>query len=358
MKVFNNTSVGGSNMSKVVKIVNGSYQHRPINGVSTLVREPKRGKKGLYVTVDGNSLIGEDRPIRVTVKKLSDIQYIKGNPEMPIEDDYAQADAPVEPTETPEESMMRIRKRFAILDRMTDAVANGVVRGLIVSGPPGVGKSFGVEKILDEYEAMHRLSGAKDARTEVVKGSMTPIGLYQTLYQNSSEGNILVLDDCDSVLLDDVCLNMLKAVLDSGKKRFVSWKSESHALRREGIPDRFEFKGGVIFITNLNFATLKSQKLRDHLAALESRCHYVDLAIYSEADKMLRIRQIVGDGMLSEYNFSDAEQDEVVDFVCDYKSKLRELSLRTVIKAADLKKMAPADWQEIAKTTLMKGMYC
>jgi hypothetical protein len=220
-----------------------------------------------------------------------------------------------------------------------------------------VGKSFGVERILDEYEAMHKLSGGKDTRTEVVKGSMTPIGLYQTLYQNSGSGNILVMDDCDSVLLDDVCLNMLKAVLDTGKKRYVSWKAESHALRREGIPDRFEFKGGVIFITNLNFATLKSQKLRDHLAALESRCHYVDLAIHSERDKMLRIRQIVNDGMLAEYDFSEEEQNEVVNFVDDYRLKLRELSLRTVIKAADLKKMAPADWQDIAKTTLMKGMY-
>jgi len=91
--------------------------------------------------------------------------------------------------------------------------------GLIVSGPPGVGKSFGVEKILDEYEAMHKLAGGKAPRTEIVKGSMTPIGLFQTLYNNSQEGNILVFDDCDSILFDEVCLNMLKAVLDSGKKR-------------------------------------------------------------------------------------------------------------------------------------------
>ena len=44
--------------------------------------------------------------------------------------------------ETPEQAMNRIKGRFQILDKMTDAVANNVVRGLIVSGPPGVGKSF------------------------------------------------------------------------------------------------------------------------------------------------------------------------------------------------------------------------
>ena len=87
--------------------------------------------------------------------------------------------------ETPEQAMNRIKGRFQILDKMTDAVANNVVRGLIVSGPPGVGKSFGVEKILDEYEAMAKLGGK--TRTEIVKGSMTPIGLYQTLFNNSNE---------------------------------------------------------------------------------------------------------------------------------------------------------------------------
>ena len=69
---------------------------------------------------------------------------------------------------------------------------------------------------------------------------------YQTLFNNSAAGDILVFDDCDSVLFDEVCLNMLKAVLDSGKKRTISWKAESSALRREGIPDRFDFAGGVI----------------------------------------------------------------------------------------------------------------
>jgi hypothetical protein len=250
--------------------------------------------------------------------------------------------------------MDRIRKRFAILDQMTDAVANGVVRGLIVSGPPGVGKSFGVERILDEYEAMHKLAGGKNPRTEVVKGSMTPIGLFQTLYNNSQDGNILVFDDCDSILFDEVCLNMLKAVLDSGKKRTISWKSESNALRREGIPDRFDFKGGCIFITNVNFENVRSKKIQDHLEALMSRCHYIDLEMDSIEDRFLRINQIVKDGMLNEYDFGDAGEQEVVDFMIEKASRLREVSLRMVLKVADLKKMAPENWKDLAESTCMK----
>ena len=257
------------------------------------------------------------------------------------------------PKETDEQAMTRIRERFAILDQMTDAVANGVVRGLIVSGPPGVGKSFGVEKILDEYDVMAKLS-SKPPRTEVVKGSMTPIGLYQTLYNNSQKGDILVFDDCDSVLFDEVCLNMLKAVLDSGKKRTISWKSESQALRREGIPDRFEFKGGCIFITNVDFEHVRSKKIKDHLAALMSRCHYIDLEMNSVSDRFLRINQIVRDGMLDEYNFGKEGDQEVVDFMVLKANRLREISLRMVLKVADLKQMSPDTWQELAESTCMK----
>ena len=70
----------------------------------------------------------------------------------------------------------------------------------------------------------------KSARTEVVKGSCYSNWSFQTLYNNQQAGNILVFDDCDSVLFDEVCLNMLKATLDSGKKRTITWKSESQAL--------------------------------------------------------------------------------------------------------------------------------
>jgi DNA-binding NarL/FixJ family response regulator len=165
---------------------------------------------------------------------------------------------------------------------------------------------------------------------------------------------VIVFDDCDSVLLDDLSLNILKAALDTSKKRTISWNTDSSMLRREGVPDRFEFKGGAIFITNIKFENVRSKKLQDHLAALESRCHYIDLQMDTDREKVLRIKQIVADGMLDSYEFEDIQKDEVVEFVDGNRSRLRELSLRTVLKVADLRKSFPSNWKAMADVTVMK----
>jgi hypothetical protein len=226
---------------------------------------------------------------------------------------------------------------------------------MIVSGPPGVGKSYGVEQEIDKATLFDKMAG-KRLRAEVVKGSATPIGLYQTLYKYSDTNCVVVFDDCDSILLDDVALNLLKGALDSGKKRKISWLSESSTLRREGIPDQFEFKGPVIFITNLKFDTMKSQKLRDHLDALQSRCHYLDLTLDTMRDKLLRIRQIAKDGVLfADYDFEPAVQDDIIDFMNVNKDRLREVSLRMALKIADLRKLSVLNWKRLAETTCMKA---
>ena len=163
-----------------------------------------------------------------------------------------------------------------------------------------------------------------------------------------------VFDDCDSVLLDDLSLNILKAALDSKKNRRIHWNTDSFKLRNEGVPDSFEFKGSAIFITNIKFDNVKSKKLRDHLEALESRCHYIDLTIDTEREKMLRIKQITADGMLNEYQLGEGVVDDIVDFVDVNKKRLRELSLRTVLKVADLAKAFPDKWEAMAENTVMR----
>ncbi|MFM8760096.1 MAG: hypothetical protein ACKOD7_00895 [Polynucleobacter victoriensis] len=259
--------------------------------------------------------------------------------------------------ESDEQIMARLKERFDILQDMTKACKAGHVRAMIVSGPPGVGKSFGVEEVLSKHDVMANI--AQDSRFkkyEVVKGAMSALGLYAKLFAYKDAKSILVFDDCDSVLLDDLSLNILKAALDSGNKRMIHWNTDSRLLREEGIPNSFEFKGGAIFITNIKFDNVKSKKLRDHLEAIESRCHYLDLTIDNDHEKLLRIKQVVHEsGMLDKHKLTTEQKQEIVDYIDSNKHSMRELSLRMVLKVADLAQSFPQRWQAMAKVTCMRG---
>jgi len=341
----------------LIEIREGTYKIRG-NDVSVaglqfpLIQHFKEGKNSNYVTVDGGAQPGfPERSIRIRVESPQDYEIVDSDFNTSKQEAMK---ATVKDTETDEQIMERISKRFKILDDMTRACKGGDVRAMIVSGPPGVGKSFGVEEQLNK-DSIFEDVGGRQRKYEVVKGAMSAIGLYAKLYKYSDPKSVVVFDDCDSVLLDDLSLNILKAALDTSKKRYISWNTDSRLLRSEGIPDRFGFKGSAIFITNIKFENVRSKKLKDHLEALESRCHYVDLTIDTEREKMLRIKQIVRDGMLDEYALSAERKDEVVEFIDENKARLRELSLRTVLKIADLAVSFPSDWRDYASTTVMKA---
>ena len=271
--------------------------------------------------------------------------------------DFLKAKETALKNESDEDIMKRLGQRFEILEDMTRAVKKGDVRAMIVTGPPGVGKSFGVEKVLSKHDVFADVANDKKLKKyEVVKGAMSAIGLYKKLYEYSDKKSILVFDDCDSVLLDDLSLNILKAALDSGKKRMIHWNTDSRLLRQEGVPNSFEFSGGAIFISNIKFDHVKSKKLRDHLEALESRCHYLDLTIDTQREKLLRIKQVVNEcGMLDGHDITDEAKVEVVEFINANANRMRELSLRMVLKVADIRKSMPSNWQAVVEVTCMRN---
>ena len=334
---------------KQVRIANGTYRNITVKDVVfPLIKDYKQGKTGNFITVDGSAVPGfPDRSIRVKVVDNSEFDYLEDG-ENVVSGQAAQL-------ETDDEIIDRLRERFSILEDMTYAACDGVVRGMVVTGPPGVGKSFGVEQVLKDAGIMKKLSQDSLRRFGVEKGAATPIGLYQLLYDYSATGSVLVLDDCDSVLYDELSLNLLKAALDSGAKRTLSWRSESRALANNGVPDQFEFKGSIIFITNVKFERTRG-KLKDHLDAIMSRCHYLDLTLDTMRDKFLRCKQIVADGMLDTYKFPEDEQKELMEYIYTNKNKFREMSLRMVLKLADLKKMNANKWKSYAESTCMKRL--
>jgi|TARA_R110002073_G_scaffold315556_1_gene488126 hypothetical protein len=328
-----------------IRIVEGSYKIRgkdtDMQGlVFPLVEEFKVGASGGYVTVDGAAVNGfPDRNIKIKVAGPEGYEKVGENVKTTNRE------------ESDAEIIERIRERFDMLKDMTKAVKKGDVRAMIVSGPPGVGKSHGVEEVLDRYNTMQMLGGGQ--QFEVIKGAMSPIGLYCKLFKMADKGKVVVFDDCDSIFQDELSLNILKAALDSKKKRTIHWNTDSFKLRNEGVPDQFNFEASAIFITNLKFDKVKG-KLREHLSALESRCHYMDLTIDTDKDKILRIKQVVGDGMLNNYKLSDEVKEDIMDFVDVNKNRLRELSLRTVLKISDLAIAFPTKWEAMAENTVMR----
>ena len=309
--------------TKYIRIEQGAYRGQDQSGrVFPLDKDYQRytGREAGFVTVDVKELAGYeglDR-VRITVPNIealsivSEADYLK----FKTEQNQTISSGNTADTETDEAAIERIQNRFEILNEMTEAIAQQKVKGMIVSGPPGIGKSYGVESTLNKYSTFDDIAGTK-RKFEVVKGAMSAIGLYKKLYEHADRGHVVCFDDCDVILYDDLALNLLKAALDTGRKRTLHWNTESRFLHAEGVPNSFDFAGGIIFITNVKFDNVKSKKLRDHLEALQSRCHYLDLTIDSMRDRMLRIKQIVRAGMLDGYAMPDTDKQSLVDYIID-----------------------------------------
>jgi hypothetical protein len=248
--------------------------------------------------------------------------------------------------ETEEEIDKRIADRFEILDILTESCIVGNSRALIVSGPAGLGKSFTVESALAKWDP-------NEINHVIVKGYVRATGLVKLLYQFREHGQVIVFDDADAIFFDDVSLNLLKAVCDTTERRRVSWLSEGKLIDDETavlIPRSFDFNGTIIFISNYDFDAMidRGHKLAPHLQAMVSRSHYIDLSMRTRRDYLVRIRQVVKQGLLGD--LTPTARNEVMAFIEKHSDKLRELSLRMAIKLGTLRKQG-GDWERIARVT-------
>jgi len=255
-------------------------------------------------------------------------------------------------SESDEQILARITERFTVMEEMTYATAVGLNRALIISGPAGLGKSHGVHKVVDEL--------GDDIKFTVIKGFVRPTGLYKTLYEHREKGQVVIFDDADSIFFDDVSLNLLKSACDSTSVRRLSWLAETRMEDDEGerLPRHFVFEGSVVFITNYDFDRMIAggHRLAPHFEAMISRSHYLDLAIKTRRDYLIRIGQVVEHGMLDDSGLTREQQKEVVNYIRQHADRLREISLRMVVKIANLLRMNPKRWENIARVTCLKNI--
>lgn len=259
-----------------------------------------------------------------------------------------------EPERTDAEILDNIDQRFASLDLMTYGVVNGDFRSMIVSGNPGIGKTYTLEYILESAR------DASKIKFESVRGFVRATGLFRALYEHREKGSVIMFDDSDSVFGDETGLNLLKGALDTTKKRSISWLSERTFVDEVGIdiPRTFDFNGSVVFVTNIDFQreVRRQSRLSPHLDALMSRSYYLDLNLTGIRELVLRIKSVVEKTeILTSMTISKRDQRTIVKYIEDHADQFRECSLRAVIKLGQIWRAAadPEEFTRMANATML-----
>ena len=244
------------------------------------------------------------------------------------------------------ESRFSINERFGFVSDMVAMLASGAQASVVVTGPGGLGKSFTVSQtltalgfkdvsVLEDFAVGTVLKTAKTFR--VIKGYSTPKGLYRTLYENKD--GVIVFDDCDSVLKDAVSLNLLKGALDSYSRRIISWRAD---IKDEDLPTSFEFKGRVIFISNLASSNIDQ--------AIITRSMAVDLSMTNK-QKIERMQHLLTSGEFMP-EFDKTIKADAMSLIERLQDSVKELSLRTLIQVTKIRQGAGKNWANLAEYTI------
>lgn len=289
-----------------------------------------------------------DGKVNAVLKGKSRMVWVNRN-DIVITESFAGVNQIENAEETVEEMRIRIAKRFTVMDKMANGLVKGTIRSLIISGAPGIGKTYTLEQHL---KAAHE-NGSIDFSS--IKGKCSPIGLYIHLWENREEDCVVLLDDVDVFSNEDV-LNVLKAALDTGEERIVSWGTASNYLAERDIPNNFEFKGSIVFITNADIDAEidRGSKMAPHLDALRSRSIYLDLGVHTSREIMIRVEDVItSTDMLQKRGLSEAQTVNALEWMKENVDRLRSVSLRTALYLADFIN-TDSDWSDVAEVTLLK----
>jgi hypothetical protein len=217
-----------------------------------------------------------------------------------------------------------INQKFNFLKNLTQMVINGITPSIVIVGSGGLGKTHTVKSTITE-------SNIDENSYTFIKGYSTARGLYNTLYDNN--GKIIIFDDCDSVLDDRVAVNILKSALDSYDSREISWLSKM--AKSDEYPNKFEFTGRIIFISNKKKSSIDE--------AILSRSLTVDLTM-TPSEKIWRMKHILPH-ILPTYQL-DIKED-ALNFLDQNKDKC-QLNMRTLIMISKIRLAHPDNWRQLS----------
>lgn len=259
---------------------------------------------------------------------------------------------------TDNEVLVQTKQRFEIFRTLIDETMGGSIKSLIASSSAGLGKSYTVEDALEQ-----RRKKIVTGRFKILKGgNVSAIGLYEQAYAMRNPGDVIILDDSDSIFDDEGALNILKALLDTSLVRRVTWYTDHPRFKGDdAIPQEFIYEGAMIFCTNLNFQQYIDHGIGryvPHMVALMSRSIYLDLKMHTRREVAMWARYIVQTfHILQSIGLSKADEVMLTDWIVENKDNLRELSIRTVLKLGQIygamsHKKIP--WQATAGALLLR----
>ena len=269
----------------------------------------------------------------------------------------AQAPGNVLPTmidrRTDQEIIRDITERFDFYH----SIVKGMVGGdgfpaVIISGTPGIGKSYTAEI---ELERGQEVNGTR--WIHVKGGAISPINLYKLAYRYQNPGDVIVFDDVDALFKDENSLNILKAMADTSVARKITWFTNSPDLKKEEIDNEFIYRGILLALTNKNFQTHvdSGSAGAEHMGALMSRSIYLDLALHSVRATALWVKHLVNrNKILVQIGLTESQQGEVLEWVLSNQDKLREISIRSALKAGRFAKQYPSNWRRKAEMVMFR----
>lgn len=165
---------------------------------------------------------------------------------------------------------------FKKMRQYVKMVIKGINPSVILCGAPGVGKTYNVKQLL-------KASGYREGTNLcTITGRCSPRALYMAMYQYRAKGDILLIDDADSLVgprAPEDCINILKGALDStsdDEGRLVMYGVAGKLLDDDGdpIPKKMHYNGSIIIITNYNAGALDT--------ALRGRSFIMDINFTTE----------------------------------------------------------------------------
>jgi len=188
-------------------------------------------------------------------------------------------------------------------------VGTGHLKGCILIGPPGLGKTKIVTHTLSDIDVPYILYG----------GHITLAEIYEFLWENNDK--LIFFDDVSQIVNKVEIMEMLKQALNNTGSRVIHYRSKN--VLNPGVPNHFEFTGRVIMAFNL------MDKKNPNVKAIMDRCPPIELNFSRKEilEAMYLIAKAQGGGLL-EY-----EKAIVTKEIEDYTDSSMDISLRKQAQA-------------------------